>query len=253
MRDHSRSSITSGSSTERAAEGVLIGAQRTGQHLGIAAVVLGAGNAEAITKAVELPGVDGKDLKAAFQQRLDHGAARRLDRRCDLRRLRSGLLHQPRAQLRQLGAAMRDVALGDALALGIKQADAVLRARPIDTDKPTNLVTHPFHLQSAAGLPRPFVDPCTGARGADLLLDVGRGRSTGAHVLRRCSRHRWALVAPGRSARGQSTSGLAPERHEGYRVGKFAPCSAAWWARRDREFAHHANAEIARLCPPYNA
>src|SRR5215211_7930462 len=127
-----------------AAEGVLIGAQRTGQHLGIAAVVPGAGNAEAITKAVELPGVDGKDLKAALQQRLDHGAVRRLDRHCDLRRASCGLLHQPRAHLRQLGAAMRDVALGDALALGIKQADAVLRARPIDTDKPMNLVTHPF-------------------------------------------------------------------------------------------------------------
>src|ERR1700731_3392435 len=46
-----------------------------------------------------------------------------------------------------------------------------------------------------------IIDPCTGARGANLLLEIRRGRAAGAHVLRRCSRHRWAWVAPGRSAR----------------------------------------------------
>ncbi len=46
-----------------------------------------------------------------------------------------------------------------------------------------------------------ILDPCTGARGANLLLEIRRGRSAGAHVLRWCSRHGWAWVAPGSSAR----------------------------------------------------
>src|SRR5262249_22465562 len=42
-----------------------------------------------------------------------------------------------------------------------------------------------------------FIDPCTGAPGANLLLDVDRGRSAGAHVLRRCSTARVGKGAPG--------------------------------------------------------
>src|SRR5262245_4571960 len=70
---------------------------------------------------------------------------------------------------------MPDDALGNLLTLGIEQADMVLLTRPIETYEPANLVTHPStsNLLRATATP---VDPCTGAPGANLLLDVRRGR-----------------------------------------------------------------------------
>src|SRR5262245_21231875 len=70
---------------------------------------------------------------------------------------------------------MPDDALGNRLTLGIEQADMVLLTRPIETYEPANLVTHPStsNLLRATATP---VDPCTGAPGANLLLDIRRGR-----------------------------------------------------------------------------
>src|SRR6202043_2447540 len=99
MRDHSlkfdRQRIVDGD----AAKGMAIGAQRMAEHESVAAVVLGAGETEAIAKAVELLGIDGKHRKAVFQQRLDHGAARRLDRHRDLGWRRSCDLAEPGAHV----------------------------------------------------------------------------------------------------------------------------------------------------------
>src|SRR6266540_3519647 len=108
------------------------------QHLGVTAVVLGTGDREAVTEAVELLGINGKDRKAALQQHLDHRSARRLDRHRDLCRLRSRRFQQPIAQLQQPGSAMRHVAFGYALALGIEQADTMLLRCPIEANKPTS-------------------------------------------------------------------------------------------------------------------
>src|SRR5262249_5802500 len=159
----------------QAAKGVPIGAQRMPQHVGVAAVVLGTGNTEAITKAVELLGIDGEDLEPTTQSCLDEWPAPRLDRYRDRLRLSSSRLHQPGAQLQQPGSIMPDDALGNLLTLGIEQADMVLLTRPIETYEPANLVTHPStsNLLRATATP---VDPCTGAPGANLLLDVRRGR-----------------------------------------------------------------------------
>ena len=224
MRDHSRSSITSGSSTARRRKACRSVRSELPEHLGVAAVVLGAGDREAVTEAVELLGIDRKDLKAALQQRLDHRSARRLDRHRDLRRLGSRRFQQPIAQLRQPGPAMASRRARDALALGIEQADTVLCSP--SRCRQTNEARH--HLPSS--------DLLAGHRDArrslywrsrrNLPLDVRRGQSAGAHVLRRCSRHggQWVLPAdrpipPVYNATGserQDGTGWAKRAHERY-------------------------------------
>jgi hypothetical protein len=76
-----------------------VGAQRVGQYVSVAAVVLGAGDGEPIAKAVELLGVDRIDSEAALQQSFDQRPARRLDCDRDLRRLCGCHLDEPGAQL----------------------------------------------------------------------------------------------------------------------------------------------------------
>src|SRR5262245_62822214 len=70
---------------------------------------------------------------------------------------------------------MPDDALGNRLTLGIEQADMVLLTRPIEHYQPSNPFTHPStsNLLRATATP---VDPCTCAPGANLLLDIRRGR-----------------------------------------------------------------------------
>jgi len=41
-----------------------------------------------------------------------------------------------------------------------------------------------------------LIDSCTGARGANLLVDLDRSRSAGAQVLRGCLRHGWVRRLP---------------------------------------------------------
>src|SRR5580704_13141368 len=135
----------------QAPERAPVGAQRMPQHFGIAAVVLGARHAEAITEAVELLGIDGKHLEVTLQQHLDHRPARRLDRHRDLLRPRPGRLEEPGAKLLQASPTMRHLALGNEPPLGFKKAGAMLLHCPIEADKPTKLVCHRFHLQTMAG------------------------------------------------------------------------------------------------------
>src|SRR2546425_7344673 len=46
---------------------------------------------------------------------------------------------------------MADIALGHLLALAIEQTDAMLFMRPVEADKPKELVIHPIRLHSAVG------------------------------------------------------------------------------------------------------
>src|SRR5438445_9251933 len=149
----------------QAAKGVRVGAQGATQHIGVAAVVLGAHDREPVTKAVELLRIDGKDLEAMFQQRLDHRSARRFDRHADLSRRGSALVKQPGAQLRQCGSFVLHITLSNAFAIRVKQANAMLLACPIKPNKPTNLIVHRLP-PVCCGHTATLIDPCTGARGA---------------------------------------------------------------------------------------
>src|SRR5258708_18298086 len=85
-----------------------------------------------------------------------------------------------------------------------------------------------------------ILDPCTGARGANLLLEIRRGRSAGAHVLRWCSRHGWAWVAPGSSARLASLK-PRPARE---------PQKGTGWAAPPPTIAHRTWAVGRGAAPP---
>ena len=61
-------------------EAARIGPERIGENLGVAAVVLGAGGREAITKAIELLWIDGVNPETTLHQAFDDGAMWDLDR-----------------------------------------------------------------------------------------------------------------------------------------------------------------------------
>ena len=68
--------------------------------MGVATVVLGASDGEAVTEAVELLWVNRIDQKAAFEQRLDNRAVWHLDGHRDDRRLGPRRYQQPDTHLR---------------------------------------------------------------------------------------------------------------------------------------------------------
>ncbi len=67
-------------------------------------------------EAVDLLGVDRVNLEAAFEQDLDNGVMRRLNRHGDRRRLGAARRHQPIAHLCESFAAVRKGSLADNLA-----------------------------------------------------------------------------------------------------------------------------------------
>ena len=195
MRDHSRSSTTSGSVASTAVEGVPVGAQRRGQHAGVAAVVLGARRRVPVAEPVELLRVDRVHREAARQQALRHRPARRLDRHADLRRRHAaGGLGDPGRHRRQARAAVLERLLAAHRAGVVEEAGLVLPRSPVHADEPPRLgrVCHDWLLAVVVGFPGNAAmpaGPCTGARSADSSLGFHRGRSARAPVLRRCSRH----------------------------------------------------------------
>lgn len=132
-------------------EAPLVGAQRVSENPRVPPVILRPGDGEPIAEAVELLGIDRVHDEFAFQQRLDHGAVRHLDRDMDLRRLRLRCLLQPTAELVEAVAAVGDDPFSYDLTRRIDQAHLVLLARPVDADVPSGFRFHLHHPPCFAG------------------------------------------------------------------------------------------------------
>jgi hypothetical protein len=168
-----------------------VGAQGIGEDVRIAAVVLRAGDGEAVAEAVELLGVDRMDRKAALEQGLDHRPMRHLDGHRDRRGLAAGPGEQPLAQLGEAGAAVRKGRLAEDPAGGINEADLVRLAGPIDADEPSrnSLVRHRFVLPHRPDR-RDARPSLYGRSWRDSPPDVRRGQPGGARVHPRRSQRR---------------------------------------------------------------
>jgi hypothetical protein len=114
------------------AEQVAIGPQRVGEHHGVAPIVLGPGDGEAIPEAIELFRVDREDDEAAVEKCLDDGAVRHLDRHRDGRGVTE--LVQPGAEVGESVATVLEGVGAHALSLGIHGVDLVLDRGPIDAN-----------------------------------------------------------------------------------------------------------------------
>jgi hypothetical protein len=119
-----------------------VGAQCAAEHTGVAAVILGACDSEAVAEPVELLGIDREDTELVIEKHLHHRPVRGLDRHSDLARCNFGFLQQPIAQLRKPGSTMGEVALIDMASLDIEQANAVALRCPVDPDEPLHIVDH---------------------------------------------------------------------------------------------------------------
>src|SRR5580693_1515773 len=125
------------------AEATRIGAQAGGHDLGVAAVILGAGHGETVAKPVHLLRVDGVDLEAALDQRLDYRPVRDFDGDMDLTGVSSAARrHQPGGHLGQSLSAVFEDFLADLALVAVGQEHAVALASPIDAGIPSSLIAH---------------------------------------------------------------------------------------------------------------
>lgn len=118
------------------AKAVSIGAQRIGQRLGVAAVILGAGGREAVAEAIELLGIDSVDVEAALHQAFHDGTMWNLNGDHHLFRRRAGRFENSVGHILQTFAAMREGAFANFRAFGVRQAHVGRPRSPIDADKP---------------------------------------------------------------------------------------------------------------------
>ena len=153
--------------------------------MGVATVVLGASDGEAVTEAVELLWVNRIDQKAAFEQRLDNRAVWHLDGHRDDRRLGPRRYQQPDTHLSKPGPAVGKSSLADDFALAsTRQTWWVCVAQSMPTNHRASSII--IHLPFAAGPPRCAIIPCTGALGATshwtciAATPPGRASSAGA-------------------------------------------------------------------------
>src|SRR5262245_4816169 len=195
------------------AEGPHIGAEAVRQHIGVAAIILGPGDREAVAKAVELYGVDGINIETALEQGLDDRPVRRLDGDMNLARVASTRLQQPGNHVGEAGPAMREPALSDLVTSLVAQRNDMLLRAPVNPNEPSSFFIH--HALSGDWAQAP-VDrarkqssltatpacSCTGALGAISPLGIGHGRFAGARVHIRCfpirigaPENRWLLPA----------------------------------------------------------
>ena len=203
-----------------------VGAQGIAEDMGVAAVVLGAGDGETIAKAVELLGVDTVNGETPLQQGIDDRPMRDLDGDGNPLRHTATLFRQPRAQLgqpfpavgerpfndddavtikprAQLGQpfpAVGERPFNDDDAVTIKKANLVPLGRPVNASKPIKVHRLSPLLPRTAATPN---IPCTGARRRNSPPAVRRGRPSGARVPPRCSKHREQWVAPRRLVRSE--------------------------------------------------
>jgi len=158
---------------------VAVASQAIAEHMGIAAVVLGAGRREAVAEAVELLRVERMDREAALHHGLHHGPVRDLDGDPDGVRLGVRRSDEPVRHLRQSGAAVAEGTLSQDPALAVDDTDLVDFRAPVDACEVLK-VCHgaPFDrsCQRAATMPS---GPCTGAQGANSPLGVHRGQGPG--------------------------------------------------------------------------
>ena len=185
------------------AEAMPVGSQGVGEHVGIAAVVLGAGDGELIAEAVELFGVDRIDLETALEQDLDDGTVRHLDRHGDRGRLFAARRHQPVAHLGEARSPVREGSLADNLSIGRDEADLMGLARPVDAAEKSNIGTHDATSRIYSGH-RDADQSLYWRSRRNSPLDLHRGQPAGARVPPRYSWHRGQKVAPGRPTRPAS-------------------------------------------------
>src|SRR5215472_15574818 len=95
------------------AERAHIGPETVRQDISIAAVVLCSCDREAVTKAVELFGIDRINVETALEQDLDNRPVWRFDGDMDLAGLASAHFQQPGNHVAEAGATMRELALSD--------------------------------------------------------------------------------------------------------------------------------------------
>src|SRR3954470_14572985 len=132
---------------------------------GIAPVVLGPGNADAVAQAIELLGIDRVHGKAAVQQGIHHRPVRHLDRHRN-RAWVASHGHHPLTEGCQTRTAVRELPLAHDLAGPIKQADLVLCRAPVDAGKPVYcLVSHGLSPRASPSITA-RAGSCIGARGA---------------------------------------------------------------------------------------
>ena len=186
-------------------EAARIGAQGRGHHFAVAAVVLGAGQGEAVAEAIHLLGVDGVDLEAALNQRLDHGAVRHLDRNMDLRRAsdaplvaisQAAISASPSPPcLKILFADFATIIVSKEHMMAFRPPSR--RQRTIFSDRSCFLL--PFEQSSRRDLSRSLYwrSESRHGSGADSPRGIDRGQFAGARVLIRWSGHRGRWVAPG--------------------------------------------------------
>ena len=126
-------------------EAARIGAQSRGHDFSVAAVVLGAGEREPVTKTVHLFRVDGVNFEAALDQGFDHGAMRHLNRDLDLTRLRRAAgRHQPGCHLGEPLAAVLEASLGDSSDHRRPSGTHDGFPTPVDAGVPFSLISHGF-------------------------------------------------------------------------------------------------------------
>jgi len=193
-------------------ERVRVGPECRRQNVRITPVVLGAGDAEAVSEAIELLRVDGTDGEATLEQRLDDRSMRRLDRNVDGCWHRRGLPREPVRHQSQTSATVLDNPPTENLTATVGQGHIVFGTRPINACEPSPAIAR--HVVLALSLSSHRRDP--------RLSLYWRSKARSSH---------WTSIAtnsPGQrsepGARGTGVSWLLPANRLG--SGKATPVSA---------------------------
>ncbi len=147
-------------------EGREVGGKGGRQDLSVAPIVFGAGDREAIAEAVELLGIEGKDVEAPGEEDIDNRPARHLQRDSHGLDGAGGQLRQPVGKALKRRSLMAHLALPHDPALGIQHHNAMLLSRPVDPD--VEAVDGSAHRSPflRAAEPQRRIAPCTGAHSA---------------------------------------------------------------------------------------
>ena len=200
----------------QAPEGVAIGAQAVGLDMGVAAIVLGAGDGEAVAEPIELLGIDRIHLETAFQQCFDDRAVRHLDRHRDRRLVR---LRCSTATRRRAPPARRRHGQTRA------HRQSCRRHRSGRLDAPGS----PSRCRQTTRIPSVMTTPSSAQPDRrddrqslyrrskrNLPQDFRRGQPAGVQVRSRCPRRRVGSATPGKSARSdQSENRPVHDRFKG--------------------------------------